>query len=139
MSMDAVAAKDANLASLLTEGLLMEVLSWKIYTEEPTACSLISQALNSGQNVALQTSELTAMAVLSGAVTKELESAVADRVAFETVKEKVRRELDIFVDMPDFIQLFEFVVNMGANKSSFLQQFLGFGSTNRSTALHWEE
>ena len=55
VSMAAVAAKDENLASLLTEGLLMEVLSWKIYKDEPTACSLISHALNSGHNVALHT------------------------------------------------------------------------------------
>ena len=87
LSMAAVAAKDEHLATLFTLGLNMEVLSWKIYKEEPEACSLISQALNSGQTVALQTSELTALAVLTGAVTRELESAVADRVSFETVKE----------------------------------------------------
>ena len=81
--MSAVAAKDADLAQLLTEGLLMEVLSWKLYKEEPFACSLISQALKSGQTVSLRTSELTALAVLSGTVTLELESAVADQVSFE--------------------------------------------------------
>ena len=81
--MSAVAAKDADLANLLTEGLVMEVLSWKLYKEEPAACSLISQALNSGQTLALRTSELTALAVLSGTVTLELESAVADQVSFE--------------------------------------------------------
>ena len=90
MGMAAVATKDEDLAKLFTQGLSMEVLSWKIYKEEPEACSLISQALNSGQTVALQTSELTALVVLTGTVTRELESAVADRVCFETVKEKVR-------------------------------------------------
>ncbi len=125
----AVAAKDASLASLLTEGLCMEVISLKMYKEEPTACSLISQALNSGQNLALQTSELTALAVLTGAVTCALESAVAERVSFEAVRDTARHELDMYVDMPDFIDLFEFVVNMGAHKNSFIQQFLDFGST----------
>ena len=128
LQMAAVAAKDANLASLLTEGILMEVLSWKMYKEEPGACSLISQALNAGQQLALQTSELTALAVLTGRVGLELEGAVASQVSFETVKEKVRTELDQFVDMPDFISLFEFVVNMGANRSSFIKQLLAFGS-----------
>ena len=127
--MSAVAARDADLASLIKEGLLMEVLSWKMYKEEPTACSLISQALNSGQQLALQTSELTALAVLTGTVTLELESAVAGRVCFETVKEKVRHELDMYVDMPEFIDIFEFVVNMGANKNGFIKQLLDFGST----------
>ncbi len=116
----AVAAKDPGLASLLTEGIQMEVLSWKMYKEEPTACSLISQALNSGQQLALRTSELTALAVLTGAVGLEMESAVAAEVAFETVKDKVRHQSDMYVDMPDFVDLFEFVVNMGANKTSFI-------------------
>ena len=88
---------------------------------------MISQALNSGQTVALQTSGLTALVVLTGTVTRELESAVADRVSFETVKEKVRSELDLFVDQPDFMDLFEFVVTMGANKNSFVNQLVEFG------------
>ena len=75
----AVAAADSQLAELLRDGLEMEVLSWKIYKEEPSACSLISQALNSGQNLALHTTELTALAVLTGAVTTQLESAVAEK------------------------------------------------------------
>ena len=48
--------------------------------EEPTAASLISQAINSAQNIALRTSELTAVNVLSGAVALALESAVAGEV-----------------------------------------------------------
>ena len=38
-----VAAYDKGFASLITAGLQMEILSWKIYMEEPTACGLISQ------------------------------------------------------------------------------------------------
>ncbi len=128
LDMAAVAAKDEGLATLFRMGLTMEVLSWKIYKEEPAACSLISQALNSGHSLALKTSELTALAVLTGTVTLELESAVAGRVSFEGVKEKVRHELDMFVDQPDFMDLFEFVVSMGANKNSFIPQLVEFGS-----------
>ena len=124
----AVAALDPSLATLLRDGVRMEVLSWKIYKEEPSACSLISQALNSGQQLALQTSELTALAVLTGSVTRELESAVAERVSFETVKAKVRHELDMYVDQAEFIDLFDFVVSMGAGKNSFIKLILEFGS-----------
>ena len=124
----AVAASDGELEKILKDGLNMEVLSWKMYREEPDACSLISQALNAAQGMALRTSELTAMAVLSGAVAHQLESAVAGEVAFETVKEKVRGELNMYVDMPGFIDLFEFVINMGAGKNTFIQQLLDFGS-----------
>ncbi len=128
LDMAAVAAKDPGLSSLLTGGLDMEVLSWKMWMEEPSACSLISQALNSGHTLALRTSELTALAVLSGTITQELETAVAARVSFNTVKEKLRNELDMFVDQPDFIDLFEFVVNMGANKNTYIPQIVEFGS-----------
>ena len=64
--------------------------------EEPTAASLISQALNTAHNMVLRTSELTAVSVLSGAVALALGSAVAGEVCFETVREKVRVELDMF-------------------------------------------
>ena len=40
----AVEAVDAEIANVLKNGLRMEVLSWQIHAEEPTACSLISQA-----------------------------------------------------------------------------------------------
>ena len=109
----AVAARDADLEIILRDGLLMEVLSWKMLVEEPTAASLISQALNKVQSMALRTSELTALNVLSGAVALAMGSEVANQVCFETVREKVRAELDMYVDMPGFIDLFEFVVNMG--------------------------
>ena len=64
--------------------------SWEIYAEEPDACSLISQALTRGQAHALKTTETTALAALSGACAKELESAVAGN---ETVQQKVRQEV----------------------------------------------
>ena len=100
----------------------MEVLSWEIRKKGPTARSLISQALNEAQQMALRTSELTALAVLTGADGLARESAVADEVAFESAKEKVRGELDMYVDMHGFIDPFEFVVNMGAGKNSFVPQ-----------------
>ena len=51
----AVAACDADLERILTDGLLIEVLSWKMLVEEPTAASLISQALNTAHNIAIRT------------------------------------------------------------------------------------
>ena len=124
----AMAACDADLERIFRDGLLMEVLSWKMLVEEPTAASLISQALNSPQNMAARTSELTALSVLSGAVGLALESAVAGEVCFESVREKVRAELDMHVDKSGFIDLFEFVVNMGANGEEFIPTLLEFGA-----------
>ena len=106
----------------------MEVLSWKMLVEEPTAASLISQALNKAHSMALRTSELTALNVLTGAVALESESAAAGQVCFESVREKVRAELDMYVDLLGFIDLFEFVVNMGASKNLFIPMLIEFGT-----------
>ena len=124
----AVAAKDPSLAQLCQDGLRMEVLSWKIWTEEPDACSLISQALNRGQAHALKTTEITALAALSGACAKELESAVADKIVFETVQRKVRHELAEYADEPEFIDLFDFVVNLGILDAPFVPHLLDFAA-----------
>ena len=124
----AVAACDADLERIFRDGLLMEVLSWKMLVEEPTAASLISQALNKAQSMALRTSELTALNVLTSAVALQLGSAIAGEVCFESVREKVRAELDMYVDLPGFIDLVEFVVNMGANTNVFIPTLLEFGA-----------
>ena len=122
----AVAAKDPALGQLCKEGLSMEVLSWKLYAEEPDACSLISQALNRGHAHALKTTEITAMAALAGACAKELESSVAGKIVFETVQRKVRNELAEYADDPEFIDLFDFVVNVGVMDAPFMPHLLEF-------------
>ena len=123
----AVAAYDQGY-EVLTKGLLFEVLSWKIVTEEPMACSKISQALNKGQALALKTTEIHALAVLNGTVGMELRERLASEVAFETVKAKVRGELDFCVDDPDFMELFEFVISLGADKNSYVKGLLDWAS-----------
>ena len=55
------------LAETLTEGIEVELLSCNMDIEEPSAASIISQSLNIEQELALRTSELTAVAVLKGA------------------------------------------------------------------------
>ena len=48
MDMAAVAANDPVAKRLALEGIFMQVLSWEIMEQEPTAASLISQSLNRG-------------------------------------------------------------------------------------------
>ena len=86
--------KDTALAKLGKNGLEMEILSWKMEKERPGSSSKISQALNKAQSHALKTTELSALAVLTGAITTRLETAVADEVTFQSVKDIVRHELD---------------------------------------------
>ena len=126
LNKDAVVSVDEGF-SVLQDGLTMEVLSWEIHKEKG-ACSKISQALNKGQSVALRTTEMTALAVLNGTIGMALQSAAATEVAFETVREKVRSELDIWVDDPDFIEAFDFVINLGATKNTFVASLLEWAS-----------
>jgi hypothetical protein len=121
----AVAARDEMLKRILAEGLDMELLSYKIYIEEPSACVLISNALNHAQKLALKTTELAALSALSGAVGL---SAVAGKVNFTSVRESLRATLDVMVDEPEFVEMFDFVVRMGADKNSYLPEFLKFTS-----------
>jgi hypothetical protein len=75
--------------------------------------------LNKGQAVALRTTEMTALAVLNGAIGIALQStSLTEHVAFETVQEKVRSELDIWVGDPDFIEAADFVINLGATRNT---------------------
>ena len=124
---DAVASADSGYAEVLKEGLVMETLSWKIQTEEPLGCSKISQALNKGHQLGLKTHELTAIRVLNGTIGMQLEKQLANEVSFDTVKELVRAELDMWVDDADFIELFEFILNQGGSKNTYMTQLLEFG------------
>ena len=118
---------DSVFVNLVKEGLLMEKLSYKMLIEEPDAASLLSQALNKGQEAACRTSELTALAVLTGQVTEQSNAAVAGEVMYATVKEKLRSELDYYVDEPEFIEMFDFVVSVGANNTNYVKELLDFG------------
>ena len=100
---DAVASLDPGYAAVLKEGLMMEILSWKIQKEEPLACSKISQALNKGHQLGFKTHEMTAIRVLNGTIGMELEKQSANEVQFEMVKEKARAELGLWVHDPEFI------------------------------------
>ena len=86
--LDALGDEDP-LKKICKEGLDMEILSYKLEKENPGGSSKISQAMNKGNALALKTTELSALAVLTGAVGTQYEAAVAGKVLFEDVKEKV--------------------------------------------------
>jgi len=124
---------DGDLADVLSQGLMMEVLSWKMTQEEPHACSQISQALNMGNEIAMATSEATALATLSETVTFALKNAnltekAARTVAYDAVKASVAAELKEFVAREAFLDMFEYVMNMGANTAPFIPALVDFTS-----------
>ena len=111
-----------------TEGLMMEILSWKMDKEEPSAASTISQALNKGHALALKTTELTAMAVLNGEVIAQMSKDVGQQVAYQTVREAARAQLGSYVDEQDFVEMFHFLLHTGAGNNTFVDDLLQFGS-----------
>ena len=128
LDLEAVASREnfEQMRDVISNGLEMETLSWKIYKEEPTGCSTISYALNKGNQLALRTTELTAMKVLSGEIALAQSSAVADEMLFESIKAKVRHQLDFLVDEPDFIEMFEYIINLGGTKQTYIPKLLRY-------------
>ena len=101
----------------LQEGLLTEILSWIMDVEEPSAASTISRAFNEGHQLALRTTELTAGAVLKGEIIIQSKD-ISQRVVFQSVRDKVRRELDSLADDPDLVEVFEFLIYLGVGTNS---------------------
>ena len=116
-------AKELVLA--LEEGLLTEILSWKMDVEEPSAASVISRALNEGHQIALRTTELTAVAVLKGEIIIQSKD-ISQRVAFQSVRDKVRRELDSLADDPDLVEVFDFLISLGVGTNTYVEELEDF-------------
>ena len=116
------------LQELVEEGIDCEMLSWKMDVEEPQAASLISQALNKGSDLALRTTELTAVAVLKGEIILQRSKDAAQRVAFLTVRDRVRQELSTAADDPDLPELFDFLISLGVGRNSYVEDMLEFAS-----------
>ena len=133
LDMTALRELDEDFADVLSQGLRMEVLSWKLTQEEPQGCSQISQALNMGNEIAMATSEATALATLSETVTFALKnSQMTERlvrtVAYDAVKASVAVELKEFVTRESFMDMFEYVMNQGANTAPFIPALVAFMS-----------
>ena len=116
------------LVETLADGLFVEVLSYKINSEEPDAARDISLALNKGQAVALHATELTAIAVLKGEVVTQMSATVAQNVAFDTVRAKVRQALGTCADEPELVDLFDFLISLGVGKNTYVDEFFNFAS-----------
>ena len=109
------------------EGLWVEVLSCKIVTEEPGGCALIANALNRTNEVVLRTTELTAVAVLSGQCALQSNALNSNSIDFEAIKKRVNLQIPDFVAEPEFKEFFDCIINLGADKATFIPELLGFG------------
>ena len=126
LSLTAVAAcaNGKELGEVMAEGMHAEVLSWKMDVEEPTAAGIISQALNEPQKMSMRTSELTAVAVLRGEIIVQMGKDISQRVAFQTVRDRVRLELHTAADDPDLPEVFDFLISNGVGSNAYIDHLL---------------
>ena len=128
------------LAEILEEGVVVEVLAWEMDVEEPMAAGIISRALQKTHELTLRTTELTALAHLKGEIIVQMGKDLSQRVAFASVRDKVRMQLDSAADDPDLPELFDFLINAGVGHNTYLQDFQDFSgvfvdSTKRQLRL----
>ena len=116
------------LAETLTEGIEVELLSCNMDIEEPSAASIISQSLNIEQELALRTSELTAVAVLKGEMIVQMGKDFSQKVVYKSVIAKVRQELKISADDPDLPDVFDYLRSLGVGKNTYVDRLLQFGA-----------
>ena len=91
LSTSAVAesANGRGLAEVLSDGICVDVLSWKLDEEEPAAAGIISEALNSSHQMSMVSSEISAVSALNGAII-EMNANRSQGIAYATVRDKVR-------------------------------------------------
>ena len=135
--MTAVAATEngKELVQNIRDGVDCEVFSWKMAEEEPTAAAVISSALNKCSDLAMRTTEWSALYTLKGEIikaakTQELnQTAVAagQLAAYAKVFDACHVELDNAADDPDLPDLFDFLVSLGVGVNSYCDDLQAFG------------
>ena len=129
LSITAVAASEngKELQEVIDDGLDCEVLSYTMDVEEPGAASTISLALNKGHELALRTTEITAVAELRGEIiAQSRNTTTGTEVAFHSVLVKVRATLGVVADDPDLPEVFEFLITAGVGNNTYIDEFLEY-------------
>ena len=118
--------RDSLFAHYCKTGVLWTILSPKMEDEEPDAPNILQAAANVKHGMAMQAHLLEGLRILTAWVTAE---AAANRaVTFAGAKEKLSLTLGHITDGPDFLHIFRFVVDIGANKSPYLPDLADFTS-----------
>ena len=72
----------------------------------------------------MRTTELTAVSVLKGEIIVQLGADYSQRVAFQTVRDRVRSQLHTAADDPDLPEVFDFLVSNGVGKNQYIESLL---------------
>ena len=131
ISLEELNLKLPGLGDILRDGLEMTVLRPEIMTEHPHACSIISQALNKGHSLSCPTSETTAMKVIADYISRQIPvgGAVMEKASFKAVKDRMRHELDEFVESDEFIDMYQFCLDQGGGTSPHMEFLIKFFQT----------
>ena len=78
--------------------------------------------------MAMRTTELTAVAVLKGEIIVQMSKDLSQRVAFQTVRDRVRSQLHTAADDPDLPEVFDFLISAGVGKNSYIDHLLEWTS-----------
>jgi len=95
---------DQVFAKYCADGLLWDILSHKIQTEEPEALNITQAACNSKNAIALIPHEMEAISNLSRLC--KASAAVAAQLRFESAKKQIGLTLPGMSEDPDFINIF---------------------------------
>ena len=111
-------------AKAVEHGLMWEVLSDVIEREEPHALDVIQAALNRKNGAFLLAHEMQAISKLSS-VTSAL-TGVGQRLAWQTVRDKVKETMPQYANDDHFLELYRFVVDLGAQAGPFIADLRSF-------------
>ena len=114
----------AQLAVIIEQGFLCEVLAWEMDVQEPTAAVVISTAANEVNAVAMRTTELQAFKGLKGEIIIQMGKDVTQAVVFQTIVERVKAQLGPAVAGPGLIEIFDFLISNGVGKNSYVDDFM---------------
>lgn len=115
---------DPLFAKYCKEGLLWDILSYKILDEEPEGLNIIQAACNCKNTMAMIPHEMEAIASLSRLCKPS--SAVAEKLSFQMAKEKIALTLPAMTDEPEFLHMFRFVVDLGGDSAHFIPDLRDF-------------
>ena len=115
---------DQAFAKYCKDGMLWDILSYKIMDEEPEGLNIIQAACNCKNAIAMIPHEMEAVASLSRLCKQS--SGVAEKLCFQTAKDKIALTLPGMAEEPDFLHMFRFVVDLGGDAMPFIPDLRDF-------------
>ena len=115
--------EDGDLKQLLEHGLTMDLLSWKIFVEEPDACTLISEACNMPNKMAINQTLIAMLSELTNTVARLRGSA---EMTTTYIKVQLQKRCGELVNSDSFLKWFCLVVELGEEQNNYLKEFFLF-------------